>query len=210
MTDASLSRAERNKQQLRAEIIQAAFAEFSARGYHQTGIADIAKRLGIGHGTFYRHFENKRDILEHVINEVSRQIMETLAAENAPGAAGSLAEYREQCRRIGNRFVAVMAENPDMIRMVLFEATSVDAEMTGRIMMLQEFGARITAEYLAHGVKLGFLRADLDAEATSHAVIGMLLGGALRFLYRPDDLDGRQRLVDATLGLLIDGVAKQG
>lgn len=210
MTENSLSRAERQKQQLRAEIIQAAFAEFSARGYHQTGIADIAKRLGIGHGTFYRYFENKRDILEHVIDEVSRQIMETLAAENAPGAAGSLAEYREQCRRIGNRFVAVMAENPDMIRMVLFEATSVDAEMTHRIMLLQEFGARITAEYLAHGVKLGFLRADLDAEATSHAVIGLLLGGALRFLYKPDDVEGRERLVEATLRLLIDGVGRSG
>lgn len=210
MTDASLSRSERNKQQLRVEIIQAAFAEFSVRGYHQTGIADIAKRLGIGHGTFYRYFENKRDILEHVINEVSRQIMDTLAAENAPGAAGSLEEYREQCRRIGNRFVEVVAEKPDMIRMVLFEATSVDAEMTNRIMLLQDFGARITAEYLAHGVKLGFLRADLDTEATSHAVIGLLLGGALRLLYQPNDLEGQRRLVEASLMLLIDGVAKHG
>ena len=36
----------------------------------RTAIADIAKRLGIGHGTFYRHFKNKRDILDHVIDEV--------------------------------------------------------------------------------------------------------------------------------------------
>ena len=37
----TLSRAERNRLQLRADIIQAAFAEFAERGYHQTAIADI-------------------------------------------------------------------------------------------------------------------------------------------------------------------------
>ena len=82
----SLSRAERNRLQLRADIIQAAFIEFSERGYHQTAIADIAKRLGIGHGTFYRHFANKRDILEHVIDDVTQKITAALVAENAPTA----------------------------------------------------------------------------------------------------------------------------
>lgn len=51
-TQAPLSRAERHRQQLRAEIVEAAFVEFSERGYHQTAISDIAQRLGIGHGTF--------------------------------------------------------------------------------------------------------------------------------------------------------------
>jgi AcrR family transcriptional regulator len=64
----TLSRAERQRIQLQAEIIEAAFLEFSERGYHQTAISDIAKRLGIGHGTFYRHFENKRDILDKVMS----------------------------------------------------------------------------------------------------------------------------------------------
>ena len=76
----TLTRAERNRLQLRSDILQAAFIEFSERGYHQTAIADIAQRLGIGHGTFYRYFENKRDILEHVINDTALQLTELLAA----------------------------------------------------------------------------------------------------------------------------------
>ncbi len=78
--DPKLSRAERNRLQLRADILQAAFVEFSERGYHQTAIADIARRLGIGHGTFYRYFENKRDILEHVIQDTALQLTALLAA----------------------------------------------------------------------------------------------------------------------------------
>ena len=55
-------------EQRRNEIIEAAYEVFSTKGYTATGIADIAERLGIGHGTFYRYFKNKRDILDQVID----------------------------------------------------------------------------------------------------------------------------------------------
>ena len=38
----NLSRSERQRIQLQADILDAAFMEFSERGYHQTAIADIA------------------------------------------------------------------------------------------------------------------------------------------------------------------------
>jgi AcrR family transcriptional regulator len=208
--DQTLSRAERNRLQLRADIIQAAFAEFSARGYHQTGIADIAKRLGIGHGTFYRYFENKRDILEHVVNDVSGRIMGSLTDENAPTAAGNLEEYRDQCRRIAERLAAIVAENPAVLRMVLFEATSVDPEMTERMMTLLDWGGKIVAGYMENGVRLGFFRPDLDTEGTGHAVVGMLLGAALRFQRAPDNIAEQQRLIEAIMRVLVDGVARHG
>ncbi|MET0796373.1 MAG: helix-turn-helix domain-containing protein, partial [Rhodococcus sp. (in: high G+C Gram-positive bacteria)] len=65
-----MTRAERKKAELRREIIDASFECFAKRGYHATGIADIATTLGIGHGTFYRYFENKRDIIDHVIDDL--------------------------------------------------------------------------------------------------------------------------------------------
>ena len=208
MTDTpTLSRAERNRLQLRADIIQAAFAEFSERGYHQTAIADIAQRLGIGHGTFYRHFQNKRDILEHVIDEVSARIMAALVEENAPGAANNLDEYREQCGRIGVRLATILAENPQLLRMVLFEATSIDRQMTERLLDLLDWGGKIVAGYMAHGLRLGFFRPDLDVEATGHAVVGMILASALRFLRQPDDRKDQKQLMEAIQRLLVDGIA---
>jgi hypothetical protein len=39
-----VSYAERRKAQLREEIVDAAFAVFAERGYHQAGIAEIAER----------------------------------------------------------------------------------------------------------------------------------------------------------------------
>lgn len=206
--NSTLTRAERNRLQLRADIIQAAFEEFSARGYHQTAIADIAKRLGIGHGTFYRHFQNKRDILEHVINDVTGKIMTALLAENAPGASTSLDDYRAQIGRIAARLTEILSENPAIARLVLFEATSIDADMSRRLQDLLDWSGKVTAAYMEHGVRQGFFREDLDAEATGHAIVGMILMSVLRFLREPSDKDGQKRLAAAIQRLLVNGVAR--
>lgn len=206
--DAPLSRAERNRQQLRADIVQAAFEEFAARGYHQTAISDIAKRLGIGHGTFYRHFENKRDILEQVINDVTARIMGTLTDENAPGAATTLESYREQVDRIARRLTEIVSENPAIGRLLLLEATSIDQEMTERVLNLMDWAGQMTAAYMENGVRLGFFRQDLDCEATGHAIVGMIMASVLRFLRKPDDRADQKRLGEAIQRLLVDGVAR--
>ena len=207
-TEHPLSRAERNRLQLRADILQAAFMEFSERGYHQTAIADIAKRLGIGHGTFYRYFENKRDILEHVINDTAMQLVALLAAENAPHAVQTLAEYREQCLRIAQRFSEFAYANPKMLRLILFEATSIDADMTQRVFALLNTGGQLTAEYLANGINHGFLRPDLDTANTGHAIVGMIMAGIFRLMADPGNNQVLTPYCDACVRLITEGMAK--
>lgn len=209
-TQAPLSRAERHRQQLRTEIVDAAFVEFSERGYHQTAIADIAQRLGIGHGTFYRHFANKRDILEHVIDDTVSKLQAVLTAENAPSVVTSLAEYRAQCERISVRFQEFATSNPRAIRLLLLEATSIDPQMTQRVLSLIDMGGAFTATYLKNGVERGFFRADLDVEQTGHAITGLIMSGILRYLSAPDNLDALARYGDAVIDLLVAGMAAHG
>jgi AcrR family transcriptional regulator len=202
-----LSRAERNRLQLRSDILQAAFIEFSERGYHQTAIADIAQRLGIGHGTFYRHFQNKRDILEHVINDTAVQLTNLLAAENAPTAVATLDEYTEQCRRIAERFSEFAYTNPNMLRLVLLEATSIDAEMTQRVFMLIDTGGHLTAAYLNNGVARGYLRSDLDTLSTGHAIVGMIMAGMFRLLSDSTNPNVLKPYAESVVRLLVEGMA---
>jgi AcrR family transcriptional regulator len=200
------SRAERRKLELRREIIEAAFACFTAQGYHATGIADIAARLGIGHGTFYRYFENKRDIVEHVITDLIDRIAATLTAENAPDAVDTLDDYRVQSARIGEALGRILLEDPRIPRMLLLEAPGIDTAMGQRILDFFELSAELTAGYLEHGVKLGYLRADLDIEGTARAINGMILGSALAAVSNPDP-DDQRRLSEAIRRVMYDGIA---
>ncbi len=81
--------------QRRNEIIAASARVFAEKGYHSTNISDIAAELNIGHGTFYRYFQNKLDIFVNVISAVIGSISQVVVAEQA-GEADTLEEYREQ------------------------------------------------------------------------------------------------------------------
>lgn len=202
------SRIERRKAELRQEIIDTAFACFAEKGYHATGIADIAGVLGIGHGTFYRYFTNKRDIIDHVIDDLAARIIETLGTDNAPDAAATLEEYRAQLNRIGDALNRIFLEDRRVAQLLLFQATGIDSELTTRLYGLLDTADALTAGYLEHGVELGYLRADLDTTNTARAVTGMLLAAIVHGLRDPDrgSVDDLSRAIRR---LLIDGVRKE-
>ncbi|HEX4878793.1 MAG TPA: TetR/AcrR family transcriptional regulator [Limnobacter sp.] len=204
-----LSRAQRQKAQLRAEIIEAAFEEFSERGYHQTAIADIAQRLGIGHGTFYRHFENKRDILEHVLDAAIADLTTALRDDFSPEKVNSLAEYKTQLASILKKLYAFAQSNPRALRLMLMEATSIDEEMTKRIAAIHRDGQRVASEYLQHGKRKGFFRSNLDTKATATAVVGMLMAGSMQYLFQPEDKSFQKDFGKAVIDLLTAGLAAQ-
>jgi AcrR family transcriptional regulator len=204
-TPPQLTRAQRKKLELRREIIDAAFDYFAEQGYHATGIADIAARLGIGHGTFYRYFENKRDIVEHVVSDLIERILGALSAENAPEAVDTLEDYRTQSARIGEALASIFLEDPRVPRMLVFEAPGIDKAMSDRILGFIDSATGLTAAYLSHGLELGYLRQDLDVDNTARAINGMVLGSALALLQNPDA--NQRKLSEAIRTMMYDGIA---
>jgi AcrR family transcriptional regulator len=200
--------AERRKLALREEIIDAAIEVFAESGYHEAGVADIAKRVGIGHSTFYRHFDNKRAILDEVIDTLIQRSTAALAAENAPQAAHTLDEYREQVTRIAAA-LADITSDLRTVRLILIEAASIDTELRERIDALFDLAVTLTGGYYEHGRERGYLRSDIDTTATARAVVGMILGLAMIGLNPALDADDRARSVDAATRLMLDGIVNQ-
>jgi len=203
-----VSYAERRKVQLREEIVDAAFAVFAERGYHDAGIAEIAERLGIGHGTFYRHFENKRAILDHVVDGVMARALQALAAENAPDAADDLEAYRDQVHRIAEALHALINDDPRVVRLLLVQAGGIDADVEAKVFGMLDLAAQVTAAYLNNGRDRGFLRPDVDCQSTAEALVGMIIGGSLFALRKPEDRDGQERYKQAAIRLMFEGIAK--
>jgi len=190
----------------RAEILEAALELFAERGYHNTGVADIAARLRMSHGTFYRYFESKRDILDYVVEGLVTRIGEAVAASNGVGTPDTLERYRDQVGRIAEALVEVVHEDPRIARVLLFEATGIDDELTSRIIREIDALRSLTAAYLQHGVDAGFLRADLEVGETARALNGMIYAGALHAI-RSGGSDEAQAYVEAALRLMFDGIS---
>lgn len=79
-----MARITKDPQVRMAEILDTAEEFFYAKGYHETQISDIVKKIGVAQGTFYYYFKSKEEILEALINRRVQQIsfqMEKLTAD---------------------------------------------------------------------------------------------------------------------------------
>jgi AcrR family transcriptional regulator len=195
-------------EQRRNEIIEAAYEVFSTKGYTAAGIADIAERLGIGHGTFYRYFKNKRDILDQVIDYGVERIVSEIELET-PKPPTSLEEFGEQIRHIGERLFSLIDAEPGLGQVVLLEATSIDEEMTQRVLGLFDTFGALSASVLRRGVRQGFLRADLDTESVGRALTALVLPGLFAAVRGEVGPKERKRYIDAVVGLICEGVGRR-
>lgn len=189
----------------RAEILAAAQDVFLRKGYEAAGIADIAGKLGIGHGTFYRYFDNKRDIGLAVLDRVIEQLAAAALSED-PEASDDLDAYRAQVRRILDRILALTSEHPRLLAFFQRQGLVIDPE---RMTRFQDEFARFTERFLINGVDKGFLTPDLDVPATAEALVALIFAGATRAM-QSDDPDAGRRAMEAGIRLMFDGIGRRG
>jgi AcrR family transcriptional regulator len=189
----------------RDAILRAAGKVFAERGYHATGISDIARELGAGHGTFYRYFKNKEDIARSVVSRALGQVMDALADED-PASCESLAQYRAQVRRIGHKLFDLVIEEPALCHILFYDAIAIDRaepELAGRAM---DAAAQYTAAFIRNGQDRGYLRPCLDAHVVGLAVNGMIVTGAVRLLHAQDPEAMRDPWISTVETLMFDGL----
>ena len=62
------------KAESRRRLLDAARRLFVERGYHDTRPQDISKEAGVGHGTFYLHFEDKQACFSAFVAEAREEL----------------------------------------------------------------------------------------------------------------------------------------
>ena len=190
----------------RREVLDAAYKVFAEKGYHNAGMADIAREMGVGHGTVYRYFSSKLDLATAVLEELIVKITEVVVAES-PESITTLDEYRDCLGRIGERFYSLLEENPEIHRWLFYEALSIDETVTARINAAFDLFAGYTELYLRNGIERGFLRPDIHTRETSLAINSMLFEAARRLpMTEPIDEDFKRVWSETIVGLILIGV----
>ena len=178
---------------------------FGAKGYHNSGIADIAADLGIGHGTFYRYFKNKRDIFRHVVEGIVEQLRAVVADED-PDATDSIEAYRQQTLRIASKLAQLFRDDPYLGKLLFYEALGVDQEINELIHRAFDMFGVFTELYFQNGLRKGFLRPGLRTRETALAVNAMIFEAGRR-IYVDDEPDrALSRWIEAVVALMFDGV----
>ena len=194
----------------RAQILEAAFEEFSAKGFKGATIKSIARAAGLqSPALIYWYFPDK----EALFREVLGTQVPVLRAVRDP--AGLLDKPPEEvlpmiARRYLSTFDKPAAQR--MVRLMVGEAMRRPeiAEIFGNAVIKRVIG--FLKSYMARQIELGRLRPH-DVRSSARAFMGMLLpqaGGKLFFpAIREDGLTDEEHVENATR-IFLEGLRPEG
>lgn len=120
-------------------LVLAALELFEERGYERTTVVEIAERAGLTKSTFFRHFQDKREVLfgGDLMAELLVGAIEAAPASASPFEAMALAleavgghAFTPARRAFVVRRRAVIAANPELREREALKALGLTASMT--------------------------------------------------------------------------------
>jgi AcrR family transcriptional regulator len=152
------------------QILDAALAVFSRKGYGQTTIPDIAAEAGVAVGTIYHYYQSKRDLLVTLIHTYARserlsQVFAHVAREDSDTSVRSILETGLDWQAEDLKgFIFVLTE--------VLRDPELGEHFSGRFL-----GSLLESmeEFLGERMSSGEFR-RVDQRVTARAIGGMVLG----------------------------------
>jgi len=170
-------RSGRRKPESLVRLRQAARKLFVERGYDATRPQDIAREAGLGHGTFYLHYPDKRACFLAFVEEARQELDRHVQMRRAVGA------NLEQ--NIASTLTAIYEyadSHPGVMRAAMTDGRVIDAEGVAAQPLLMKWGAE-WAEMVREATNLSG-----NAE-----IIGQAIAGALHQASWESHRSGRSR-----------------
>jgi AcrR family transcriptional regulator len=183
---------------------------FAQRGFEAASISDVAKRAGVGQGTVYRYFDSKRELLDHVLDHTVERVLDAVRTGATSERAESLEEFIEEVRGIAVRLFTLTQAEPELLKLVLVEVGAIDEEVKARLLGPANALSAMLASYLEHGVRSGWLRADLDTEMVARGMNALIVPGLLLALRGEATADRRFRYIQVLVSFAVHGIRGPG
>src|SRR5208282_1711514 len=164
----SEGRTPRRKPESLAKIKKAARKLFVERGYHATRPQDIAREAGLGHGTFYLHFADKRACFLAFVEDARQELDAHVRAR----AAGQLS-LEELIANTLHAIFEYAESHPGVLNAALSDEAVIDAEGAQAVPILQRWGYDWGATLLK-AASAGQITPLYDSDIIGQAVVGAI------------------------------------
>lgn len=105
-------------------LLDAAALVFAEAGYEAARVADITRRAGVAHGSFYRYFGDKDAILQELLLQLYEELGAATRDPDAAGEERDVAEIRSQLLQFNVRFFHEYARRRGLLRVAREAAAS--------------------------------------------------------------------------------------
>lgn len=185
------------------QILDAAFEEFTKKGYAATRVEDIAERVGVTKGTVYVYFETKEKLFEAAIEHISGPFQEAFENYSCEGEdpvkdleafLGFLFDYLVDDRRMRELVRMVIAEGPKFPDLIDCHHEQFIEPILARINSILEDGVA-RKKFRPNPPEL--------AKVVMSPIAGMLV---FRLIFNDRRLVDRKAVLSAHIGLMMKGL----
>jgi AcrR family transcriptional regulator len=169
-------RREREREQRKNDIIDAAERVFFSRGLETATMDDVAEEAELSKGTLYLYFKNKEDLYLAIHlrgNKILKSLFEKAAVLDISGL--------EKTRAIGLAYVEFFEKHPDYFNaMIYYESHDIDFNDQDSVATQCLIEGKITLELLINAIVAGIkdksIRPDIDPVKTAVCLWGQTTG----------------------------------
>lgn len=176
----------------REAILDAALAVFGEVGLHGASLREIAGRVGVSHQSLMHYFPTKNELLMAVLRRRDERLGRHFDDEGGMSLTELIALAEDNVRMPG-----VI----ELYNMASAEATNDEHPAHAYYAEFYESIIASTARYLQRAADRGVLREGWTPESAARAVLGMMDGLQLQWLYDRDDVH-----VAASMKLLVSAL----
>ncbi len=162
---------ELRKLRTRRKLLDCAAAVFRRKGYHKALISDIVAEAGVGQGTFYRYYTDKREVFEALMDEFVENLLDEFTDMSA-NLPTDVEQYQNASISALDKVAETIDRNRDLALLFIREAPTIDEGFTKKIENLYNEFAELAQFYLRHAIKEGFAR-PCRTEIVSQALVGI-------------------------------------
>ncbi|MEM7054445.1 MAG: TetR/AcrR family transcriptional regulator [Pseudomonadota bacterium] len=172
---ASESKRERAAAKRRSLILEAAMICFLERGYHQSGVRDIAKQAGVSLGNLYNHFPGKHDVLVEIAAVERTELEPILKLLKKPKPA------RAVLNQFVSKYAALVAEPENVILTIEIASEAIRKPDIGELFLTNRNElVRALEAVIKRGTAEGDFRTMPNAHEAAQHIIELIDGSAYR------------------------------
>ena len=182
----------------RNQILDAAVATFSRKGFHQTTIEDIRLEADLSRGAVYHYFKTKEDIIDGIRRRSARQAEPVLAlGASADDVDSTLVNLIDATLSIMGSPGSVEANR---LAMFLWAESLVNERiMAGQLPSFRPY-LDVLSGAVAEAQQAGILDANLEPEAAARIIAGAMMGLQVQLTWEPDiDIEAAHRAITSMI-----------
>ncbi len=175
------------------QIAQAALSLIASHGLKGLNMAKLARRVGLVPSAIYRHFKNKEEVLDSVLNHIQKRLL-----DNVDMVLHETSEPIDRLRQLIMYHVKLIRENQGILRIIFSEDIyNGHPERKTRIYNIITTYLSRVGKIVSQGQREGKIRRDTDPTTISFMFLGMVQSAAILWHMSDDGFDVTKRVENA-------------